>query len=101
MTDKAAVHHPDRAISAGARTGGVPLDGWRYIGGEVPLGLAAGAVVKGTIAQEVRLTPDHIGRILAAAGAGCEDDVNGPCPVLGGGKAEMDGAARVPERQAR
>ena len=126
MTNKVAIHHPGRAASTGAYTDGVLLDGWLYVSGQGPLDLATGRVVEGTVEEEVRLTLDNIGRILAAAGAGFDDVVKCTCHLadindfdrfnsvyetyftgvrparttvgsaLGGIKVEIDCIARVP-----
>ncbi len=76
---KQAIKHPDRAASTGAYTDGVLLDGWLYISGQGPLDLKTGAVVRGTIEEETRLTLSHIGKILEAAGCTFDDVVKCTC----------------------
>ncbi len=76
---KQQVKHPDRAASTGAYSDGVLLDGWLYISGQGPLDLKTGTVVPGSIEAETRLTMEHIGKILEAAGCGFEDVVKCTC----------------------
>lgn len=76
---KQQVKHPDRAASTGAYSDGVILDGWLYISGQGPLDLKTGAVVSGSIEAETRLTMEHIGKILEAAGCGFDDMVKCTC----------------------
>ena len=76
---KQQVKHPDRAASTGAYSDGVILDGWLYISGQGPLDLKTGAVVSGSIEAETRLTMEHIGKILEAAGCGFDDVVKCTC----------------------
>lgn len=76
---KQAIKHPDRAASTGAYTDGVLLDSWLYISGQGPLDLKTGAVIRGTIEEETRLTLSHIGKILEAAGCTFDDVVKCTC----------------------
>ena len=76
---KTEIHHPDKAVSTGAYSAGVVMDGWLFISGQGPLDLAAGKVVAGSIEEETRLTLSHIGKILAAAGCGFDDVVKCSC----------------------
>jgi 2-iminobutanoate/2-iminopropanoate deaminase len=76
---KTEIHHPDKAVSTGAYSAGVMMDGWLFISGQGPLDLAAGKVVAGSIEEETRLTLSHIGKILAAAGCGFDDVVKCSC----------------------
>jgi 2-iminobutanoate/2-iminopropanoate deaminase len=57
----------------------VLIDGWLYISGQGPLDLATGEVKRGTIEEETRLTLQHIGKILEAAGMTYDDVVKCTC----------------------
>ena len=76
---KTEVFHPDKKVSTGAYSAGVLIDGWLYISGQGPLNLATGEVKRGTIEEETRLTMEHIGKILAAAGMTFNDVVRCTC----------------------
>jgi 2-iminobutanoate/2-iminopropanoate deaminase len=76
---KTEVKHPDKAVSTGAYSAGVLIDGWLYISGQGPLDLKSGEVVRGSIEEETRLTLSHIGRILEAAGMTFSDVVKCTC----------------------
>jgi len=76
---KTEIHHPDKKVSTGAYSAGVLIDGWLYISGHGPLDLASGEVRRGTIEAETRLTLEHIGKVLAAAGMTYEDVVKCTC----------------------
>jgi len=76
---KCEVKHPDKQASTGAYSAGVLIDGWLYVSGQGPLDLKTGAVVHGTIEAETRLTMEHIGKILGAAGFGFDDVVKCTC----------------------
>ena len=49
---KTEVHHPDKAVSTGAYSAGVLIDGWLFINGQGPIDLATGTVIPGTIEEE-------------------------------------------------
>lgn len=76
---KTEVKHPDKAVSTGAYSAGVLIDGWLYISGQGPLDLKSGEVVRGSIEDETRLTLSHIGKILEAAGMTVSDVVKCTC----------------------
>ena len=76
---KTEILHPDKKISTGAYSAGVLIDGWLYISGQGPLDLATGEVKRGTIEEETRLTLQHIGKILEAAGMTYDDVVKCTC----------------------
>lgn len=76
---KVEVHHPDKAVSTGAYSAGVAMDGWLYISGQGPVDMKTGQVVSGMIEEETRLTMSHIGAILWAAGCGFDDVVKCTC----------------------
>lgn len=76
---KSEVRHPDKAVSTGAYSAGVLVDGWLYISGQGPLDLTTGEVISGSIEDETRLTLSHIGKILDAAGMSFADVVKCTC----------------------
>jgi 2-iminobutanoate/2-iminopropanoate deaminase len=76
---KTEVHHPDKKVSTGSYSAGVLIDGWLFISGQGPLDLSTGAVVRGSIEEETRLTLSHIGKILDAAGLTFSDVVKCTC----------------------
>lgn len=76
---KTEVKHPDKQASTGAYSAGVLIDGWLYIAGQGPLDYSTGEVLRGTIEEETRLTMEHIGKILAAAGMSFDDVVKCTC----------------------
>jgi 2-iminobutanoate/2-iminopropanoate deaminase len=76
---KSEVRHPEKAVSTGAYSAGVLVDGWLYISGQGPLDLTTGEVVKGSIEEETRLTLSHVGKILDAAGMSFADVVKCTC----------------------
>lgn len=76
---KTEVKHPDKAVSTGAYSAGVLIDGWLYISGQGPLDLKSGEVVRGSIEEETRLTLSHIGKILESAGMTFSDVVKCTC----------------------
>jgi 2-iminobutanoate/2-iminopropanoate deaminase len=76
---KQEIKHPDTLSSVGAYSAGVVMDGWLYISGQGPLDLKTKKVVEGTIEEQTRLTLEHIGKILQAAGAGFDDVVKCTC----------------------
>lgn len=73
------VVHPDKAITTGAYSDGVLCDGWLYISGQGALDMATGKIVGETIEDQVRLTLDHVGKILNAAGCSYNDVVKCTC----------------------
>jgi len=72
---KQEIRHPDKKVSTGAYSAGVLIDGWLYVSGQGPIDMETGKVVPGTIEEQTRLTLEHIGRILAAAGMSFDDVV--------------------------
>ena len=72
---KQEIKHPDKKISTGAYSAGVLIDGWLFISGQAALDMSTGKVVRGSIEEETKLTLEHIGKILGAAGFGFEDVV--------------------------
>ena len=76
---KTEIVHPDKKVSTGAYSAGVLMDGWLFISGQGPLDLATGAVSRGTIEEETRLTLRHVGKVLEAAGMTFEDVVKCTC----------------------
>ena len=76
---KYEIKHPDKEASTGAYSAGVLIDGWLYVSGQGPLDLETGEVVHGSIGEETRLTLEHIGKILNAAGFRFEDVIKCTC----------------------
>lgn len=76
---KVEIKHPDKKVSTGAYSAGVLVDGWLYISGQGPLDLKTGEVVAGTVEEEARLTLNHIGKVLEAAGCTFDDVVKCTC----------------------
>ncbi len=76
---KTEIFHPEKKVSTGAYSAGVLIDGWLYISGQGPLNLASGEVIRGNIEEETRLTMEHIGKILEAAGMAFNDVVKCTC----------------------
>ena len=76
---KTEIKHPDKQVSTGAYSAGVLMDGWLYVSGQGPLNLKTGEVVRGTIEEETRLTLEHVGKVLAAAGCSFDDVVKCAC----------------------
>jgi 2-iminobutanoate/2-iminopropanoate deaminase len=76
---KTEIHHPDKKVATGSYSAGVLIDGWLYISGQGPLDLGTGKVVSGAIEEEVRLTMNHVGKILQAAGMTFDDVVKCTC----------------------
>lgn len=72
---KIEIKHPDKAVSTGAYSAGVLVDGWLFISGQGPLDLSTGKVVTGTIEEETLLTLSHIKKIIEAAGGSVDDIV--------------------------
>lgn len=76
---KKEIKHPDKKASTGAYSAGVEADGWLFVSGQGPLDLRTGQVCSGTIEEETRLTMQHIGKILAAAGCTFDEVVRCGC----------------------
>jgi 2-iminobutanoate/2-iminopropanoate deaminase len=72
---KTEIRHPAKKAHTGSYSPAVLVDGWLYVSGQGPLDMATGAVISGTIEEEVRLTMTHIGTLLAEAGCTFDDVV--------------------------
>ena len=72
---KIEIKHPDKAVSTGAYSAGIFVDGWLFISGQGPLNLATGEIIRGTIEEETLLTLSHIKKIMEAAGGSIDDIV--------------------------
>jgi 2-iminobutanoate/2-iminopropanoate deaminase len=124
------IKHPEKEAATGAYSAAIAAGGWLFVSGQGPLDLRTGAIVVGTIEEETRLTLQHIGKILAAAGCSFADVVRCGCHLadindfdrfnatyaeffpgmkparttvqsgLGGIKVEIDCIAQIPPRQA-
>jgi 2-iminobutanoate/2-iminopropanoate deaminase len=73
------VVHPDRARTTLALSDGVLCDGWLYVSGQGALDMTTGKIVGESIEDQVRLTLDHVGKILNAAGCSFDDVVKCTC----------------------
>lgn len=73
------VKHPDKSATTGSYSAGVLRDGWLYVSGHGSLDLRTGKAIPGSIQEETRRTLEHIGKVLAAAGAGFESIVKCTC----------------------
>lgn len=73
------VKHPDKVAATGSYSAGVLRDGWLFVSGHGSLDLRTGQPVPGNIEEETRRTLEHIGKVLAAAGAGFDDIVKCTC----------------------
>jgi 2-iminobutanoate/2-iminopropanoate deaminase len=69
------VKNPNRHSDTGAYSDGLIVDGWLYVSGQGPVDLATGALVAGTIEDEVRLTLKNLGDVLNAGGCTYADVV--------------------------
>jgi 2-iminobutanoate/2-iminopropanoate deaminase len=76
---KLEIKHPDNPVSVGAYSAGVAIDGWLFVSGQGPLDLRTQKVVEGNIEEQTRLTMEHIGKILQAAGCSFDDVVKCTC----------------------
>lgn len=72
---KIEIKHPNKAISTGAYSAGVLLDGWLFVSGQGPVDLSTGKVIHGTIEEETLHTLSHIKKIVEAAGGSIDDIV--------------------------
>lgn len=128
---KTEIRHPEKKAHTGSYSAGVLVDGWLYVSGQGPLDMATGEIVAGTIEDETRLTMEHVGKVLAAAGCTFDDVVKCTChladindfdrfdsvyagffpgvkparttvqSVLSGIKVEIDAIARVPSGNSK
>jgi len=76
---KKEIKHPEKLVSTGSYSAAIECDGWLFISGHAAQNLATGEVVRGTIAEETRLTLSHIGTVLAQAGCTFGDVVKCTC----------------------
>lgn len=76
---KREVKHPEKLAATGNYSAGVYLDGWLFISGQGPLDLRTGQVIHGLVAEETRLTMQHIKKILEAAEFTLNDVVKCTC----------------------
>jgi 2-iminobutanoate/2-iminopropanoate deaminase len=76
---KQEVKHPDKAVSTGAYSAGIVLDGWLYGSGHVSEDLRTGELIAGTTGEQTRVALVHIGKVLVAAGASFDDVVKCTC----------------------
>ncbi len=76
---KQEIRHPEKQAHTGSYSAAVLMDGWLYISGQGPLDMKTGAVIGSGIAEQTRITMEHIGKLLAAAGATFDDVVKCAC----------------------
>ncbi|MCZ7647408.1 MAG: RidA family protein [Planctomycetota bacterium] len=76
---KKEIKHPDKQADTGAYSAGIEVDGWVFVSGQGPLDLKTGKVVEGTVAEQTRLTLQHVQKVLAAAGCTMDDVVKCTC----------------------
>jgi 2-iminobutanoate/2-iminopropanoate deaminase len=72
---KTEIRHPRKKAHTGSYSPAILVDGWVYVSGQGPLDMATGAIVPGTVEEEVHLTMTHIGTLLAEAGCTFDDVV--------------------------
>lgn len=68
--------------TAGPYSPGIEIDSWVYVSGQGPLDFKTGKVVSGTIEEETRLTLQHVGEVLKAAGCTFDDVVKCTCHLV-------------------
>jgi 2-iminobutanoate/2-iminopropanoate deaminase len=76
---KQEIRHPEKRAHTGSYSAGVLMDGWLFISGQGPLDMATGKVIGDNIETQTRITMEHIGKILAEAGADFDDVVKCTC----------------------
>ena len=72
---KIEIKHPDKAVSTGAYSAGIFIDGWLFISGQGSLNLSTGEIIHGSIEEETLLTLSHIKKIIDSAGGSIDDIV--------------------------
>lgn len=78
---KKPINPPGHGTS-GPYSPGIEIDGWVYVSGQGPLDFKTGKVVSGSIEEETRLTLEHVGEVLQAAGCRFEDVVKCTCHLV-------------------
>ena len=76
---KTEIQHPDKAVSTGAYSAGIVMDGWLFVSGHAGQDLKTGEPVRGGVAEQTRAALAHIGRILTGAGASFADVAKSTC----------------------
>ena len=76
---KKEIRHPDKAVSTGAYSAGIELDGWLFVSGHASEDLRTGELIGGSTAEQTRVALAHVGKVLAAAGASFADVVKCTC----------------------
>lgn len=76
---KQEIRHPEKQAHTGSYSAAVLMDGWLYISGQGPLDMQTGAVIGAGIMEQTRITMEHLGKLLAAAGATFDDVVKCTC----------------------
>ena len=73
------IKHTDKVVSTGAYSAGILMDGWLFVSGHAGQDLESGDPVPGGVAEQTRAALQHIGKVLAAAGAGFADVAKSTC----------------------
>ena len=76
---KKEIRHPEKRTHTGSYSAAVAIDGWLFISGQGPLDMATGATVGDDITTQTHVTMEHIGKLLAEAGATFDDVVKCSC----------------------
>ena len=76
---KKEIKNPEKLVSTGSYSAAIECDGWLFISGHAAQNLATGEVVRGTIAEETRLTLSHISTVLRQAGCTFGDVLKCTC----------------------
>jgi len=76
---KKEIKHPEKLLSTRSYSAAIECDGWLFISGHAAQNLATGEVVRGTIAEETRLTLSHISTVLRQAGCTFGDVLKCTC----------------------
>jgi 2-iminobutanoate/2-iminopropanoate deaminase len=93
VSGKQEIRHPEKQAHTGSYSAGVLLDGWLFISGQGPLDMQTGGVIGSDIETQTRVTMEHIGKILGAAGASFDDVVKCSCHLAN--IDDFDGFDRV------
>jgi 2-iminobutanoate/2-iminopropanoate deaminase len=76
---KIEIKHPEKSVHTGSFSPGIVSGGLLFVSGQAALDLRTGETLSGSIEDETKTTMDHIGKILAEAGASFEDVLKCTC----------------------
>ena len=79
MMEKEEVRHPDKSPGPMPYSHGIAIGDWLYVSGQGPINMKTGAIVKGSIEDQTRVTLENIGAILKAGGCTFDDIVKCTC----------------------